>query len=183
MEQIRYTRRICTDQAKMERFLVDQRVGTLSMAGPAGQPYAVPVNYLYWNGKVYIHGMGSGKKNDLLAANPTVCFSVFAEFGTVTDAAPCKCDTSYFSVVLFGQALPVEDPEEKAQALTRLLAKFTPQLFKNPLAPQFAAKYRSALDNRAVAVYRIVPQELTAKENPVDPEHMFHGHVIKELRE
>ncbi len=175
MEQIRYTQRICNDPVRIERFLTDRRVGTLSMADPAGRPYAVPVNYLYWNGRIYFHGLGSGKKNDLLAANPAVCFSVFEEFGTVADAAPCKCDTSYFSVVLFGRALPVAEREEKAEALTRLLEKFTPQLFKNPLAPELVAKYRSSLDNRAVAVYRIVPEALTAKENPPDPEHMFQA--------
>lgn len=173
MEQIRYTRRICEDKEKIESFLMEKRVGTLSMCEKESRPYAIPVNYVYWNGKIYIHGMGSGKKNDVLAANPSVCFTVFEEHGTVTDSIPCKCDTSYLSVVIFGKGFPVEDTEEKTGALMKFLEKFTPGLFKNPLSPHFVDKYRSSFDNRKVAVYCIDPEVLTAKENPVDMEHMF----------
>jgi nitroimidazol reductase NimA-like FMN-containing flavoprotein (pyridoxamine 5'-phosphate oxidase superfamily) len=174
MEPIRYTQRICEDKEKINRLLAEKRVGTLSMCDKEDRsPYTIPVNYVYWNDKIYIHGMGSGKKNDLLAANPAVCFTVFEEYGTVTDPVPCKCDTAYLSVILFGKGILVEDPEEKAQALMRLLEKFTPGLFKAPLSGQFVGKYRSSMDNKGVAVYRIEPEVLTAKENPVDLEHMF----------
>jgi nitroimidazol reductase NimA-like FMN-containing flavoprotein (pyridoxamine 5'-phosphate oxidase superfamily) len=174
MEQIRYTQRVCDDQEKIEDFLTEKRVGTLSMCDTEHKPYAVPVNYIYRNGKIYLHGMGSGKKNLILAANSEVCFTVFEEFGTVTDAVPCKCDTSYLSVVIFGKAVLVQDLDEKTQVLVEILEKFAPQLFKNPFSRQFVGKYRSSLDNTAVAVYCIDPEVLTAKENPVDTEHMFH---------
>lgn len=175
MEKIRYTQRICNDKEKIKKFLEEKRVGTLSMCDGDGNPYALPMNYLYWNDKIYIHGMGSGKKNLILAERPSVCFTVFEEFGTVTDLVPCKCDTSYLSVVIFGDAVPVEDLEEKAQALTQLVEKFMPSFFKSPLAKQFVDKYRSSFDNKAVAVYCIDPKDLTAKENPIDMEHMFKG--------
>lgn len=175
METIRYTKRICEDQDKIDRFLQEARVGTLSMCDKAGKPYALPVNYVYWRGKIYIHGMGSGKKNDILAANPDVCFTVFAEFGTVADPMPAKCDTAYFSVVILGTAVLVADLTEKTQVLSQLLEKFTPRLFTTPLAAQFVEGYRSGFDNKATAVYRIEPKDLTAKENPVDPENMFQG--------
>lgn len=178
MEQIRYTKRICTDNEKIDRFLRETRVGTLSMCDKAGNPYAVPVNYIYRGGKFYIHGMGSGKKNDMLAANPAVCFSVFADYGTTVDPVPCKCDTCYLSAVIFGEAVLVQDVQEKTQALTWFLEKFAPGLFE-PLAAQFVDQYRSAADNRATAVYRIDPVALTVKENPVDMENMFH--VVKGL--
>jgi uncharacterized protein len=174
MEPIRYTQRICKDQAKINCFLLEKRVGTLSMCDKENKPYAVPVNYLYWNGKIYFHGMGSGKKNDILHVNPDVCFTVFEEFGTVADPMPAKCDTAYFSVVVFGKAVLVDDLEEKAQVLMGILEKFMPHFFKNSLSMQFVDKYRSSLDNNAVAVYCIDPEALTAKENPVDMEHMFH---------
>jgi len=175
MEQIRYTQRICDDKEKIDRFLNEKRVGTLSMCDKEGKPYAIPVNYVYWNGKIYIHGMGSGKKNNILKASTAVCFNVCEEFGTVTDPVPSKCDTSYFSVVIFGKALLVQDLDEKTQALSQFLEKFMPNFFKNPLSKQFVDKYRSSLDNNAVAVYCINPEDLTAKENPIDIEHMFHG--------
>ena len=175
MKQISYTKRICEDKDKIDRFLAEKRVGILGMTDTEGIPYAIPVNYLHWQNKIYIHGLGSGRKNLILTANPRVCFTVFEEFGTVVDTIPCKCDTAYFSVVIFGKAVLLQDLPEKAQILTRFLEKFTPRLFKNPLSAQYVDKYRSSLDNNAVAVYRIDPEILTAKENPVDMEHMFHG--------
>ncbi len=174
MEQIRYAQRVCEDKEKIDRFLMEKRVGTLSMCDIEGRPpYAIPVNYVYWNDKIYIHGMGSGKKNELLAANPKICFTVFEEHGTVIDSVPCKCDTSYLSVIIFGKGILVEDLDEKTRALMRFLEKFAPELFKNPLSRQFVDKYRSSFDNKGVAVYRIEPEALTAKENPIDLEHMF----------
>lgn len=175
MEQIKYTKRICNDKAKIDRFLTEQRVGTLSMCENEGRPYALPVNYIYWNDKIYIHGMGSGKKNDVLAANPSVCFTVFEEFGTVADPMPAKCDTAYLSVVIFGKAVLVQDVAEKTEVLAQLLEKFMPRFFKTPLAPHFVETYRSSFDNNVVAVYCIDPEDLTAKENPVDVENMFQA--------
>jgi nitroimidazol reductase NimA-like FMN-containing flavoprotein (pyridoxamine 5'-phosphate oxidase superfamily) len=175
VEQIKYTQRICADKEKINRFLTEKRVGTLSMCETAERPYALPVNYVYWNSKIYIHGMGSGKKNVVLAASPSVCFTVFEEFGTVADPVPAKCDTAYLSVVIFGKAVLVQDVEEKTQVLAQFLEKFMPQFFKTPLSTQFVDKYRSSFDNNAVAVYAIDPEDLTAKENPIDPEHMFQA--------
>ena len=175
MEQIRYTQRICNDKEKIDSFLIKKRVGTLSMCDEKCKPYSIPLNYLYWNGKIYIHGMGSGKKNNILAVNPSVCFNVCEEFGTVTDPVPSKCDTSYFSVAIFGKAVLIEDLDEKTQALRQFLEKFVPHFFKNPLSKQFVDKYRSSLDNNAVAVYCINPEDMTAKENPIDMEHMFNA--------
>ncbi|SHI65153.1 pyridoxamine 5'-phosphate oxidase family protein [Propionispora hippei] len=173
MEQISYTQRICHDQEKIERFLTEQRVGTLSMSDSSGIPYALPVNYVYWNGKIYIHGMGSGKKHAVLAKQPSVCFTVFEEFGTVTDAHPAKCDTAYLSVIIFGKALPVADTVEKTAALNRLLDKFLPGFFKSPLTGEFVEQYRSSFDNKTVMVYGIEVAELTAKENPVAGQNLF----------
>lgn len=165
MEQVRYKQRRCDDQEKIHCFLAEKRVGTLSLSDKNGKPYAVPVNYLYWNGKIYIHGLGSGKKNEMLAANSEVCFTVFEEFGTVTDSRPAKCDTAYFSVVILGKGVLVDDLNEKTQMLNLFLEKFMPGFFKNPVSQQFVEKYKSSLDNNPVSVYRIDPESLTAKEN------------------
>lgn len=167
MEGIRYIQRVCHDEEKINRFLDEQRVGILGMCDK-NSPYAIPVNYIYWNKKIYIHGMGSGKKNSILETNSRVCFTIFEEFGTVKDPIPCKCDTSYFSVVIFGKAILVEDLDEKTKALAKFLDKFVPGFFNSPLSAKFVDKYRSSLDNMAVTVYCICPDDLTAKENPAN---------------
>ena len=173
MEQIRYTQRICEDKNKINKFLFEKRVGILSMCDEEGNPYAIPVNFIYLDEKIYIHGMGTGKKNRIVETKSSVCFTVFEEFGTVVDSVPCKCDTSYFSIVIMGKIVLVKDLDEKTQVLTKLVEKFTPNLFKSPLSKQYVEKYKSSFDKMPVSVYCITPEILTAKENPIDMEHMF----------
>ncbi|MCO7124870.1 pyridoxamine 5'-phosphate oxidase family protein [Sporolactobacillus shoreicorticis] len=172
MKGISYKQRICNDKERIDRFLIEKRVGSLGMSDKS-KPYTIPVNYVFLNGKIYIHGLGTGRKNHILRENAHVCFTVFEELGTVKSSVPCKCDTSYFSVVIFGKAMLVEDPNEKIEALGKFLEKFTPGLFDKNVLKQVVERYHSSLNNKAVSVYCICPEHLTAKENPVDMNHMF----------
>ncbi|MBP2665450.1 MAG: antibiotic resistance protein [Firmicutes bacterium] len=167
MQQIRYKQRICTDQAKIEALLVRARTGVVGMV-EAGRPYTVPVNFIWYNGSVYFHGMGSGKKESILREAPPVCFTVYEEHGTVTDPVPCHADTAYLSIMIFGTAKKVTDFAEAAAALQQILDKYTPGHYSQTLSGSLIEKYRSAHDNNAVAVYRIESQEMTAKENAAD---------------
>jgi nitroimidazol reductase NimA-like FMN-containing flavoprotein (pyridoxamine 5'-phosphate oxidase superfamily) len=172
MEQIRYKTRICSDQNKIEDFLSRARAGVIAMS--AGEyPYAVPVNFLWKDGAVYFHGAGSGKKYDILSQSPNVCFTVYEEFGTVTDPVPCHADTSYFSVVLFGKAEKVADSEEGAQVLGLLLDKFMPGFYHQKISGPLVAKYRSSMDGNTVGIFRICVEAMTAKENAAAPEYLF----------
>ncbi|MDF2984535.1 MAG: hypothetical protein K0R50_45 [Eubacterium sp.] len=172
MEQIRYKQRICTDTAVIEEFLAVTRTGVVGISG-ASYPYCVPVNYVWKNGVVYFHGLGSGKKVQLLRDNPDVSFTVFQEFGTVKDPVPCHADTSYRSVMLFGRVEKVEDFNESADALQAIVDKFMPGFYHGRISSALVEKYRSAHDNKAVAVYKITPVEITAKENVADKENLF----------
>lgn len=173
MEQIRYKQRVCTDKEKIETFLLETRTGVVAMAG-GEYPYAVPVNYIWHDGCVFFHGMGSGKKEEILAQNPPVTFTVYEEYGTVKDPMPCHADTSYMSVMIFGKAEKVTDTEEAAVVLQKLVEKFMPGFYGHPLTGKLIEKYRSSMDNRAVSVYRITPQDMTAKENLAEPDKIFH---------
>ena len=44
--------------------------GVLALAGADGQPYAVPLSYVYHEGKIYFHCAKAGHKLDLLDQNP-----------------------------------------------------------------------------------------------------------------
>lgn len=172
MEQVRYKQRNCTDLQKIETFLSQSRTGVLGMVSEA-YPYAVPMNYVWYNGAVYIHGMGSGKKEAILAQQPTVCFTVYQEHGTVTDPVPCHADTAYFSVMLLGKAEKVIDSKEAAAALQKFLDKFMPKYYSQSLTGNLIEKYRSSHDGKAVSVYRITPQQVTAKGNSAQADQLF----------
>ncbi|MFA9377679.1 MAG: pyridoxamine 5'-phosphate oxidase family protein [Lachnotalea sp.] len=172
MEKIKYTQRICSDQEKIEQFLLKERTGTLSIAGHE-YPYAIPINYVWHNGSVFFHGMGTGKKNDLLSKDPNVCFTVYKENGTVMDQVPCHADTSYMSVMIFGKVEKITDPDEGAQALQKLVEKYMPGYYKHSLSGNLIDKYRSSMDGKGVSIYQIKQQHMTAKENVVEPDQIF----------
>lgn len=176
MEHVSYTRRDCRDQNKIEGFLAEARTGVVGMKGDE-YPYAVPVNFVWHGGNVYFHGMGSGKKLRLLEQDSAVCFTAYKEYGTVTDPVPCHADTAYLSVMIFGEAERVTDFDEAAEALQKILDKYTPQFYKQKMSAHMVEKYRSAMDGNAVAVFRIAPKQLTAKENVADPDAMFKHHA------
>jgi Predicted flavin-nucleotide-binding protein len=172
VNQVGYVQRICNDQNKIDRLLKQAPTGVLGMVD-GSYPYVVPLNFIWSNGFIYIHGMGSGKREQILPRNPQVCFTVFKEMGTVTDPMPCHADTAYISVMLFGRAERVTDSAEAASVLQMLVEKYLPGYYNSALTSSLLEKYRSTLDGNGVAVYRIIPEEITAKENEVAGKLLF----------
>lgn len=163
--QVRYTARSCENQEKIHHFLRTQRVGIIGVHDTP-YPYAVPVNYVWHNGKIYFHGAGAGKKLSLLERDPHVIFTVYQEDRTVEDVSPCHCDTAYFSVMIFGRAERMTDAQEGAEALGAIVKKFMPGKFREDIiTPGLVEKYRSGVDGNATGIVRITPVEITAKEN------------------
>ncbi|MDR2755555.1 MAG: pyridoxamine 5'-phosphate oxidase family protein [Planctomycetaceae bacterium] len=172
LRPISYQARICTDKNRINQFLEQNRVGIIGINAD-DYPYAIPVNYIWFDGCVYFHGMGSGKKTELLSENAKVCFTVFREWGTVRDNVPCHADTSYFSVMLFGNAVKVTDNQKSAAVLNRIVEKFMPNFFNNPINASLVENYRSSKDGNGVLVYCIKPEFVTAKENHAEPEDLI----------
>ncbi len=172
MNQIQYVERDCKDTQKIDKFLSDSRIGVLGMNG-VGFPYAVPMNFVWIDDKLFFHGMGSGKKEDILKTEPTVCFTVYEEYGTVTDPMPCHADTSYMSVMLFGKVEKILDFEDAAIILQDLIEKYTPGYYKHPLTGKLIERYKSSFDGNRVSVYKLTPEDITAKENLPDDDKLF----------
>ena len=78
--------------------------GTLAVNGDDGYPYAVPVNYVYDNGKIYIHSAKYGYKIEALKNSDRVCFSAILNSRVQQD----MFTAAYQSVVAFGRASFVE---------------------------------------------------------------------------
>lgn len=81
--------------------------GVLACSGDDGYPYAVPLSYVYFNGRIYFHSAKAGHKIDAITKNPKVSFSIIDE-----DKIVSKEYTTYFrSVIAFGKARIVEGDE------------------------------------------------------------------------
>ncbi len=60
-----------------ETILAAEEQGVLATIGQDGYPYAVPLNYVYFQGAVYFHCAMSGHKLDNISFNPKVSFCVY----------------------------------------------------------------------------------------------------------
>jgi len=94
--------------------------GVLACIGDEDYPYAVPLSYVYFNGKIYFHSAKTGHKIDAILKNPKVCFTVIDE-----DTIVSKEYTSYFrSVLAFGKARIAED-DEWLKAFKAIVEKYS----------------------------------------------------------
>jgi len=118
--------------------------GVLSCFGDEGYPYAVPVNFVYFNEKIYFHSSKSGHKIDAITKNPKVCFTIIDEDTIISEEF-----TSYFrSVVAFGKARIVEG-EEWLTSFRALVEKYSgdqPEEIKHKEISGCTAAYLIAID-------------------------------------
>ncbi|MFV0585779.1 pyridoxamine 5'-phosphate oxidase family protein [Bacteroides reticulotermitis] len=104
-------------------------VGRIATNDPNGFPYIVPVHYIYWNEKIYIHGLVKGQKIDYLKLDSKVGFEV-DEMGAILPDEHIVCDTNtvFRSVILLGNAQMVDETDLKRSVLKRVVEKYTPEL-------------------------------------------------------
>jgi uncharacterized protein len=94
--------------------------GVLACLGDDDYPYAVPLSYAYYKGKIYFHAAKAGHKIDAIAKHPKVSFAVIDE-DTIVSAEY----TTYFrSVIAFGKARIVED-DEWVEAFHAMVEKYS----------------------------------------------------------
>ena len=91
-----------------EQILTEADYGILAVIGDGGRPYAVPLNHVYRDGKLYFHCAVSGHKLDALRRNPNVSFCAVAR----GEVLPAELATSYLSVIVFGKARIVTEEAE-----------------------------------------------------------------------
>ena len=95
--------------------------GTLALHGDDGYPYAVPVSYVYAEGKIYFHTAVTGHKVDAIRRDAKVSFCVVEQ----DDVKPAEFTTYFRSVIAFGKARILEDEGEKLSALRLLADKYS----------------------------------------------------------
>ncbi len=136
-----------------ESLLARAPVGVLAMTGP----YAIPVHLVWMDGKVYIHGSPEGEKVDRMAADPSVCLTVYEMSDFIVDnpKSACSIYTAYESVMVKGKVSKVADPEKKKAVLYAFAAKYYPPLEALPMPlPSI----------EATTLFEITPDEITGKK-------------------
>jgi hypothetical protein len=105
---------------------------SLAMVDPEGKPYVIPMNFGYDSDHVYLHGSATGKKVDVLKHQADVCisFSTDHELRYVNEEVACSWSMRYRSVLVYGKAEFVEDPQEKVDCLNIIMAHYSDRKFE-----------------------------------------------------
>ena len=127
--------------------------GVLALSGDEGYPYAVPMSYVYAEGKIYFHSAKNGHKIDAIQRNEKASFCVIDQDQIV----PEQYTTFFRSVIVFGRLRLVEDMEEMRRIAATLAMKYSAD-FKEGIPKEINASIRN------MAVLELTIDHITAKE-------------------
>ena len=96
--------------------------GTLALLGDNDYPYAVPLSYVYQEGRIYFHSALDGHKVDAIRKCDKASFCVIEQ----DDVQPEKYTTFFRSVIAFGRIHIIEDEYEKLETARMLGNRYNP---------------------------------------------------------
>ncbi len=151
MRAMRRRDRAIEDKAEIAKIMNNAQVGRLGLSMNE-QPYVVPVNFAFDHNRIYFHCADTGMKLDFLRNNARVCFEVDENLGTVPGIAPWLFGTTYRSVIAFGVARILSDPDEKSVATRLITMKYAGKEMADQITPRLTETYRSSLGSHLVVV-------------------------------
>lgn len=98
--------------------------GVLALLGNEGWPYALPISYVYNEGKLYFHCAAAGHKLEAIARDPRASFCVV----DADEVIPELFTTAYRSAIAFGRIRVLEKGPELVRALEALCGKYSPDI-------------------------------------------------------
>lgn len=151
---MRRSEREIKDRASIEAIIRKSAVCHLGLCDAAGQPYVVPLCFGYEDGAVYFHAPGTGRKIEMIEANPRVCVQFDCDAEIVEGETACAWTMRYRSAIGFGTASRVDDEHEKRKALALLMRQYSPEPFD--FTEEQVAR---------VTILKVVLQALTGKQS------------------
>ena len=138
------------------RLLIKCEYGVLSTTDKDGQPYGVPLNYVYKDNHIYFHSALAGHKIENIQNNSKVSFCIIGS----TNIMPSQFSTEYESVVVFGEASEIQGPE-RYNALLWLLEKYSPEFMEE--GKNYIEKYDNVTKVMKISIVRISGKRSSAK--------------------
>lgn len=147
--------KLVRDRAAIDRVIRESRICHLSCC-LEDRPYLIPLSFGYDGQAVYLHSAPTGKKITIFEANPRVCLAFVSRAELKADPGQaCEWSFAYSSVIAEGTICEVRDPEEKAQALNRVMEGYSGREW--PFPEKTLARTR---------VWKVVLENPTAKISP-----------------
>ena len=153
---MRHAERKIKDKETIEALLKYKDVGRIATINRQGFPVIKPVNFVYLDGKIYIHSSKKGEKSDDIRRGSPVCFELDEPIAFVAAKGPA-CAANYFfrSVIIKGTAAQLTDRDKKRKVLERLMEKYQPEGGYGAIPEEVLKK---------TAVIEISIREITGKE-------------------
>ena len=133
------------DETEARNLIAAGKIGRLGCIDD-GEPYVVPINYLFEDMSIYSHSM-PGRKIDALRAHPRACIQV----------DEIRDDFNWRSVIAFGNFEEIRVPSDRRTILGKLLGRFP------LLTPVESAMAQDASAPDSI-VFRIVVDRITGVE-------------------
>ena len=124
MSEFREMRRKRQQLSEEESIAILQKAtaGTLALLGDNDYPYAVPISYVYADGRLYFHSALSGHKVDAIRKCDKASFCVIEQ----DEVRPEKYTSFFRSVIAFGRIHIIEDETEKLETARMLVNRYNP---------------------------------------------------------
>lgn len=143
------------DRATIDAILDEALVAHLGFVD-ADQPYAIPTLHARVGDTVYVHGSAASRTLRALANGASVCLTATLIDGLVLARSAGHHSVNYRSVIVFGVATPVEDPEERGEALRLFTERLVPGRWQEVRPP-------TVKELKGVGVLSIPIDEASAK--------------------
>ena len=149
------------DEAWIRAFLHSASVGHIASA-QNGQPFLNPTTFWFdeTNHQIIFHSNITGRVRANIESNARVCFEV-SELGKLLPAnVALEFSLQFRSVIVFGKARLISEPEEARRVLYGLIHKYFP-------AMTAGKEFREITDKelKRTSVYAIQIEEWSGKEN------------------
>lgn len=128
--------------------------GVLAVSGDDGYPYAVPLSYVYDDGKIYFHCAKSGHKLDAVRRCAKASFCVIDKDDIVQE----EFTTHFRSVIAFGKIRILENGDEKRAAIEKLAMRYSPDVAKEKHDKEISAYFG------ALCMLELTIEHMTGKQ-------------------
>lgn len=112
------------DNGECEEIIAGTYQGVMSMA-LADEPYALPLNHAFVDGRFYFHCAAQGRKLDVLEQNPQVVYVINKYYGDSAKLAKAmRCHGNWESVIARGRARIVAEDAELIESMRTYMAYY-----------------------------------------------------------
>ncbi|MEV7723606.1 pyridoxamine 5'-phosphate oxidase family protein [Streptomyces sp. NPDC087917] len=122
-------------------------------------PMVIPTLHVREGDRLLLHGAAHGRFMNVTATGTAVCVTATLIDGLILGRAASHHSAAYRSVMVFGRATAIEDLEERADALARIVEGVLPGRLSGP----HAARRPDIEESRYTAVLSLPIEEFSVK--------------------